>query len=59
MVCMDLVRAQHIFILSLCSQVTPSFVLMDIQASSVILYTYQLFKDVKIQKKEFKKKDKA
>ncbi|KAL5477323.1 hypothetical protein EMCRGX_G024112 [Ephydatia muelleri] len=40
-------------------QVTPSFVLMDIQGSSIILYTYQLFKDVKIQKKEFKKKEKA
>ena len=38
------------------SEVVPSFVLMDIQGTSMIIYVYQLFKDVKVQKIEYKKK---
>ena len=37
------------------SEVVPSFVLMDIQASAMVMYVYQLNKDVKVQKIEYKK----
>lgn len=37
------------------SEVVPSFVLMDIQASAMVMYVYQLHKDVKVQKIEYKK----
>lgn len=36
--------------------VTPSFVLMDIQGDTAVIYTYQLTKDVEVQKMEYKKK---
>ena len=36
--------------------VTPSFVLMDIQGDTAVVYTYQLTKDVEVQKMEYKKK---
>jgi len=36
--------------------VIPSFVLMDIQASTVVTYVYQLIEDdVKVERIEFKK----
>jgi len=38
------------------SEVVPSFVLMDIQGTSMVIYVYQLFKDVRVQKIEHKKK---
>ena len=38
------------------SEVTPSFVLMDINGPQIVLYVYQLLKDVKVQKIEYKKK---
>ena len=38
------------------TEVVPSFVLMDIQGGSMVVYVYQLFKDVKVQKIEYKKK---
>jgi len=38
------------------SEVVPSFVLMDIQGMSMVIYVYQLFKDVRVQKIEHKKK---
>ena len=38
------------------SEVVPSFVLMDIQGAAMVMYVYQLFKDVKVQKIEHKKK---
>lgn len=37
-------------------EVVPSFVLMDIQGSNMVMYVYQLYKDVKVQKIEHKKK---
>ncbi|CAI7995964.1 Vacuolar protein sorting-associated protein 29 [Geodia barretti] len=37
-------------------EVTPSFVLMDINGPQIVLYVYQLLKDVKVQKIEYKKK---
>lgn len=37
------------------SDVVPSFVLMDIQGSAMVMYVYQLHKDVKVQKIEYKK----
>ena len=37
-------------------EVVPSFVLMDIQGTQIVVYVYQLFKDVKVQKIEHKKK---
>ena len=37
-------------------EVVPSFVLMDIQGSSMVIYVYQLLKDVKVQKIEYTKK---
>ena len=40
----------------LSSEVVPSFVLMDIQGAAMVMYVYQLFKDVKVQKIEHKKK---
>ncbi|XP_064392692.1 vacuolar protein sorting-associated protein 29-like [Halichondria panicea] len=36
--------------------VVPSFLLMDIQGPNMVLYVYQLQKDVKVQKIEYKKK---
>ena len=36
--------------------VIPSFVLMDIQGDTAVIYTYQLSKDVQVQKMEYKKK---
>lgn len=37
-------------------KVTPSFVLMDIQASTVVTYVYQLVDDeVKVERMEYKK----
>ena len=38
------------------SEVVPSFVLMDIQGAAMVMYVYQLYKDVKVQKIEHKKK---
>jgi vacuolar protein sorting-associated protein 29 len=38
------------------TEVVPSFVLMDIQGSQIVIYVYQLYKDVKVQKIEHKKK---
>lgn len=38
------------------SEVVPSFVLMDIQGTNMVMYVYQLYKDVKVQKIEHKKK---
>ncbi|RWS05866.1 hypothetical protein B4U79_14240, partial [Dinothrombium tinctorium] len=38
------------------SNVTPSFVLMDIQSSTVVIYVYQLIGDeVKVERLEYKK----
>lgn len=38
------------------SNVIPSFVLMDIQSSSVVIYVYQLIGDeVKVERNEYKK----
>lgn len=38
------------------SNVIPSFVLMDIQSSTVVVYVYQLIDDeVKVEKIEYKK----
>lgn len=38
------------------SNITPSFVLMDIQASTVVTYVYQLISDdVKVERIEYKK----
>lgn len=37
-------------------EVVPSFVLMDIQGSNMVMYVYQLYKEVKVQKIEHKKK---
>lgn len=37
-------------------EVVPSFVLMDIQGANMVMYVYQLYKDVKVQKIEHKKK---
>ncbi len=45
-----------IFPLSPCRDVVPSFLLMDIQGPNMVLYVYQLQKDVKVQKIEYKKK---
>ena len=42
--------------LLLCREVVPSFVLMDIQGTNMVMYVYQLYKDVKVQKIEHKKK---
>lgn len=39
-----------------CRDVVPSFLLMDIQGPNMVLYVYQLQKDVKVQKIEYKKK---
>ena len=41
---------------SYCREVVPSFVLMDIQGTNMVMYVYQLYKDVKVQKIEHKKK---
>lgn len=39
-----------------CSEVTPSFVLLDIQQSSVVAYVYKLFKDdVNVERIEYTK----
>lgn len=39
-----------------CSAVIPSFVLMDIQSSTVVTYVYQLVgDDVKVERVEYKK----
>lgn len=39
-----------------CSDVVPSFVLMDIQAGTIVTYVYQLVKDdVKVERIEYKK----
>ena len=38
------------------SEVLPSFVLMDINGPQIVMYVYQLLKDVKVQKIEYKKK---
>ena len=41
---------------TLCSDVTPSFVLMDVQGGHVTLYIYQLVEgEVKVTKQEFTK----
>lgn len=46
----------HTPVLSLLSNITPSFVLMDIQASTVVTYVYQLISDdVKVERIEYKK----
>jgi vacuolar protein sorting-associated protein 29 len=38
------------------SDITPSFILMDIQSSTVVTYVYQLINDeVKVDRIEFKK----
>jgi hypothetical protein len=37
-------------------EVLPSFVLMDINGPQIVMYVYQLLKDVKVQKIEYKKK---
>jgi vacuolar protein sorting-associated protein 29 len=38
------------------SEITPSFILMDIQSSTVVTYVYQLIDDeVKVDRIEFKK----
>lgn len=43
-------------VLSPLSNITPSFVLMDIQASTVVTYVYQLISDdVKVERIEYKK----
>lgn len=39
-----------------CSNVIPSFVLMDIQSTTVVTYVYQLIGDeVKVERIEYKK----
>jgi len=38
------------------SDVVPSFVLMDITGTQIVVYVYQLTKEVKVQKIEYKKK---
>ena len=39
-----------------CSDIVPSFVLMDIQAGTIVTYVYQLIKDdVKVERIEYKK----
>ena len=40
-----------------CREVTPSFVLLDIQQSSVVAYVYKLFKDddVHVERIEYTK----
>lgn len=43
-------------VFSLYSNIIPSFVLMDIQASTVVTYVYQLIgDDVKVERIEYKK----
>lgn len=38
------------------SNIVPSFVLMDIQAGTIVTYVYQLIKDdVKVERIEYKK----
>ena len=38
------------------AEITPSFILMDIQSSTVVTYVYQLIDDeVKVDRIEFKK----
>ena len=38
------------------SDIVPSFVLMDIQAGTIVTYVYQLIKDdVKVERIEYKK----
>lgn len=45
-----------LFYASLHSNIIPSFVLMDIQASTVVTYVYQLIgDDVKVERIEYKK----
>lgn len=45
-----------IFFFLLSSNIIPSFVLMDIQASTVVTYVYQLIgDDVKVERIEYKK----
>lgn len=40
----------------LTSDVTPSFVLMDVQGATVVVYVYKLYgQDVKVEKIEYKK----
>lgn len=46
----------HLLLCLSYSEVIPSFVLMDIQGASMVMYVYQLHKDVKVQKIEYKKK---
>lgn len=47
---------QYDFFSSLSSNIIPSFVLMDIQASTVVTYVYQLIgDDVKVERIEYKK----
>lgn len=52
-----IIYAQLISIFSsLSSNIIPSFVLMDIQASTVVTYVYQLIgDDVKVERIEYKK----
>lgn len=45
-----------LLLVSLHSNIIPSFVLMDIQASTVVTYVYQLIgDDVKVERIEYKK----
>lgn len=45
-----------LFLPSVHSNIIPSFVLMDIQASTVVTYVYQLIgDDVKVERIEYKK----
>ena len=45
------------FYFCFCREVTPSFVLLDIQQSSVVAYVYKLFKDddVHVERIEYTK----
>lgn len=54
----DTIRMFFVLVLfaSLHSNIIPSFVLMDIQASTVVTYVYQLIgDDVKVERIEYKK----
>lgn len=52
---LGVIKEMHLFFFSH-SNIIPSFVLMDIQASTVVTYVYQLIgDDVKVERIEYKK----
>lgn len=53
---LNLTHPSNALVCSPFSNITPSFVLMDIQASTVVTYVYQLISDdVKVERIEYKK----